>query len=246
MLTEALQILYQDDYFVAVHKPAGLLVHRSNIDPHETSFLLQRLRDQLDRYLYPIHRLDKPTSGLILFAFDPVTAAKIQAMMAANEATKEYLLVCRGYTPESGFIDHAIRPIDEFKHKRKEAREPREAQEAQTEYRRLATVELPVCVDKYPASRYSLVLAKLLTGRKHQLRRHFKHLSHPIIGCPKYGKSSHNHYFAEQLMAPRLLLHSYRMAMKHPQTGESLLITCAPGGAFRELMARFNWLQSVD
>jgi len=262
----ALKVIYQDEHLIAVDKPAGMLVHRSNVDRHETRFLLQTLRNQIGQHLYPLHRLDKPTSGVILFALRPEVAALLQADMESNKTTKEYLLVCRGYCAESGTVDHPLKPIDDFKSKQKKKREakdkqliaeglppsqqptePKPAQQAITEYRRLNTIELDVQLERYPQSRYSLVLATLLTGRKHQIRRHFKHLSHPLIGCPKYGKSKHNHYFSEHLDAPRLLLHAYRLNLTHPITGKLLTLVAEPSGTFAALLKRFNWsLNSAD
>ena len=245
-MNNPLDILYQDEHLVAAYRPEGLLVHKSNVDPHETRFLLQELRDQLGVYLYPIHRLDKPTSGLILFALSSEVAAAVQKQMEENNCSKEYLLICRGYTAENGIINHPLKPIDDFKSKRKKNDKPIEAKPAKdaiTLFERLDTIELPVAVDRYPQSRYSFVKARILTGRKHQIRRHFKHLSHPIIGCPKYGKSVHNRYFAEQLGAPRLLLHSYRMTLTHPVTDAPLDITAAPSGSFKALMQDFNWAE---
>jgi len=241
MTDTPLKILYQDNDLVAVHKPEGLLVHKSNIDKYETQFLLQILRDQIGKHLYPVHRLDKPTSGVIVFGLSSASAANIQAQMESNKAKKDYLLVCRGYCPESGRIDHSLKPIDDFKSKRDKPKQEKPAQDAITEFKRLDTIELDVEVDRYPASRYSFVLAGLLTGRKHQIRRHFKHISHPIIGCPKYGKSTHNRYFANELDAPRLLLHSYRMTLDHPVSGQALNICSEPSGKFKDLLERFDW-----
>ena len=120
-MTEApLEILYRDESIIAVNKPEGLLVHRSNIDKYESRFLLQILRDQIGQYLYPIHRLDKPTSGIILFAFSSDIAAAMQKLMEENQASKEYLLVCRGYCPTDGEIDYPLKPVDEFKKNKKE------------------------------------------------------------------------------------------------------------------------------
>ncbi len=241
LVSSLLDILYRDQYLVAVHKPEGLLVHKSNIDKGETEFLLQRLRDQLGEYVYPIHRLDKPSSGLILFGLSAVVAANVQQQMETNAATKEYLLICRGFTPSSGVIDHPLRPIDDFKHKNGGKKPPKPMQDAITEFTQLDTIELAASIDKYPSSRYSFVQAKILTGRKHQIRRHMKHISHPIIGCPKYGKSTHNRYFADVLQAPRLLLHSYKMQLEHPITGKELVIVSKPRGSFSVLIDQFGW-----
>jgi tRNA pseudouridine65 synthase len=244
-----LTILYEDDNLVAVDKPAGLLVHRSNIDKHETQFLLQRLRDQIGVHLFPIHRLDKSTSGVIIFAKSPSIAAQLQEQIAGEKdnpsAVKEYLLVCRGYTPLTGIIDHPLKPINDFKHRGAAIAASKPAQSAVTEFTRLHTIELPVAIDKYPASRYSLVKANLITGRKHQIRRHFKHISHPIIGCPKYGKSMHNRYFAETLGAPRLLLHAYRLQFQHPLNGQITEIVAPLTGCFADLIRHFEWTDGV-
>lgn len=240
-LDKPLIILYHDEHLIAVHKPEGLLVHKSNIDKSENRFLLQMLRDQVGEYLYPIHRLDKPSSGLILFGLSASVTAHVQKQMEDNTATKEYLLICRGYAPDSGIIDHPLKPIDDFKSKTNPIKNTKPLQEAVTEFTRLDTIELDVEVDKYPCSRYSLVQAKILTGRKHQIRRHMKHISHPIIGCPKYGKSTHNRYFANTLHVPRLLLHGYKMTLEHPVTGQPLAITAMPAGSFKSVMDRFSW-----
>tara|TARA_R110002110_G_scaffold415561_1_gene650715 strand:- start:9518 stop:10279 length:762 start_codon:yes stop_codon:yes gene_type:complete len=242
MAEPPLQVVYQDDALVAVHKPEGLLVHRSNIDRHETRFLLQELRNQLGRHVYPVHRLDKPTSGLILFAFAPETVAQVQHQMETNAASKEYLLVCRGHCPRSGDIDHPLHRVSDFRNNRGRGLNAGEPQLARTLFERLATVTLDVPVDKYPTSRYSLVRARLLTGRKHQIRRHFKHISHPVIGCPKYGKSTHNRYFASELAAPRLLLHAHRMTLRCPITERQLCLTAPLEGTFAALLDRFRWV----
>lgn len=241
LLANPLTIVYRDEYLVAVNKPEGLLVHKSNIDKNEVRYLLQMLRDQVGEYVYPIHRLDKPSSGLILFGLSAGVAADIQLQMHSNMATKAYLLICRGHTPASGVINHPLKPLDDFKSKALPIKNTKPALEAISEFARLDTIELDVAIDKYPSSRYSLVKVKILTGRRHQIRRHMKHLSHPIIGCPKYGKSIHNRYFATTFDVSRLLLHSYQMSLEHPVTKQPLLITAEPLGGFKSLMQRFGW-----
>lgn len=240
-----LKILYQDDYIVAVDKPAGLLVHRSAIDKHETRFLLQLLRDQIGCHIFPVQRLDKPTSGVIVFAKSPSIAALLQEQLTLERTTgdvkKEYLLICRGFCEERGMIDHPLKPINDFKKKSSAPAPEKPAQAAVTEYQRLHTIELANQVDKYASSRYSLVKANLLTGRKHQLRRHFKHLSHPIIGCPKYGKSTHNRYFSTSLGVSRLLLHAYRLRFYHPMLSETIEIRAPVTGEFVHLFKYFQW-----
>ncbi|WP_066964968.1 pseudouridine synthase [Microbulbifer sp. Q7] len=235
------ELLFEDDHLIAAYKPEGWLVHRSDIDKYEDRILLQYLRDLVGAHLYPVHRLDKPTSGVIVFGKSGAAAAKLQTQLDSDSAIKQYLAVCRGYCPEQGIIDHPLPPVADFKHQRKRPKSDLPKQSAITLYRRIATVELPYPVDRYPSSRYSLVEVELKTGRRHQIRRHFKHLSHPLIGCPKYGKSTHNHFFAEQLHCARLLLHAYRLCLRHPETGEEMTFVAPPKGCFRSLLKQFGW-----
>ncbi|WP_160153467.1 pseudouridine synthase [Microbulbifer sp. ALW1] len=235
------EILYQDDQLLAAYKPEGWLVHRSSIDRHETRFLLQTLRDMAGCHLFPIHRLDKPTSGVIVFGKSSEVAAQVQAQMESDTTVKQYLAVCRGYCPESGTIDYPLPPVSDFKHQRKRPKSELPRQEAVTLFRRLDTAELPIAVDRYPSSRYSFVEIQLKTGRRHQIRRHFKHIQHPLIGCPKYGKSVHNRFFAEHFGCGRLLLHAHRLELDHPVSGARLKLEAPLQGCFRSLVESLAW-----
>ena len=239
-LRETLPVLYQDEFLVAIEKPSGLLVHRSPIDRHETRFALQLVRDQVGRRVYPVHRLDKPTSGVLLFALSPEIASGLSEQFAAHTVQKHYLAIVRGYCPESGTIDHPITDKPDRIGDRDRTRE-RPAQPAVTHYRCLATVELPYAVDRYPQSRYSLVALQPLQGRKHQLRRHMKHLGHPIIGDAKYGKGVHNRFFKLRYGSQRLLLACTAMELRHPVTGEALRIETGVGEGFLGLIDEFGW-----
>ena len=242
---EQLDILYQDKALVVVNKPSGLLVHRSMIDRHETRFAIQTVRDQIGQYVFPLHRLDKPTSGVLIFALS-AELAKLAGEQLSNGTTyKRYRAVVRGYAPESGIVEHALKEeLDKIADKK--ARQDKPAQEAITEYCRLATVELPVSIDRYPQSRYSLVEAIPKTGRKHQIRRHLKHISHPIIGDAKHGKGIHNRYFGKYFNADRLLLHCSEMRMEHPVSGESLLFKAPMDQIFIQLFQRFGWDEFIE
>ncbi|WNZ57974.1 pseudouridine synthase [Microbulbifer sp. MKSA007] len=132
-------------------------------------------------------------------------------------------------------------PVADFKHQRKRPKTDLPRQQAVTLYRRLETIELPYEVDRYPTSRYSLVEIQLKTGRRHQIRRHFKHIHHPLIGCPKYGKSTHNRFFANRLECSRLLLHASELKLEHPVSGSQLKIQCEIQGSFLQLIQRFKW-----
>ncbi len=235
-----LPILYRDDWLVAIHKPAGLLVHRTVLDRHETRFAVQLLRNQIGRHVWPTHRLDRGTSGVLLFALDRDTAASVGRQFEAGTVSKRYLAIVRGYPPESGVIDHALsREVDDAE------RTPHAVcllpQAARTRFRRLGTVELPIPVDRYPASRYSLLELEPLTGRRHQLRRHLKHISHPIIGDATYGKGNHNRVFAARFASHRLLLASVELGLAHPASGLALRLHAAPADEFVDVCRRLGW-----
>lgn len=237
MIQNPLQLLYRDDHLLAVHKPAGLLMHRSPIDRHETEFALQYARELNEgEHVYPVHRLDRPTSGLLLFARDPEMASVLGQAFMAGEVSKTYLAMVRGWTPESGVIDVPLRDkaID-----RRDTRE-QVMREARTQYRRLAVVELPVAIEGYATSRYSLVELKPETGRQHQLRRHLQHISHPIIGDTNYGRTRHNHYFAERFGGGRLMLAATALSFQHPATGQAMLLTAAPEASFQQVITLFE------
>ncbi|WP_066013440.1 tRNA pseudouridine(65) synthase TruC [Endozoicomonas atrinae] len=240
---EQLDIIYQDQWLVAINKPSGLLVHRSMIDRHETRFAIQLLRDQIGQHVFPLHRLDKPTSGVLVFALSADVAKRAGEQFQEGLVSKTYLAIVRGYAPESGVIDHPLKEkLDKITDRK--ARKDKPAQEAITDYRRLATIELPIAIDRYPCSRYSLVEAKPRTGRKHQIRRHMKHIAHPIIGDAKHGKGNHNRYFAENFDADRLLLHCSKMEMDHPVTGKPISFYASMDIVFDQLLERFGWTMS--
>ncbi len=238
-----LTLLYQDDALLVVHKPAGLLVHRSPIDRHETEFALQYARAlNGGRHVYPVHRLDRPTSGVLVFARHPDIARLLGQKMMAGEVEKTYLAVVRGWPQASGEIDHPLR--DEPEDRRLRHRE-QTVREARTFYRTLATTELAVAVETYPTSRYALVELMPQTGRKHQLRRHMKHISHPIIGDANHGRGRHNRYFAQRFGQGRLLLAAVSMAFRHPVSGQRITLEAPPEASFLQTMDIFPEVPSL-
>lgn len=239
-----LEIVYQDEYLIAVNKPSGLLVHKSPIDRHETEFALQLLRDQIGQYVYPVHRLDKPTSGVLLFALGSETARIMSLLFRSHEVQKEYIAIVRGYTERKELIDHPLKQMLDTKEQKKKGM-IKEAQEAQTYYERLATVELPYAVSRYPVARYSLVKLFPKSGRKHQLRRHMKHIFHPIVGDTKHGRGEHNILFREKFDVHRLLLHSHRVSFIHPVTKKRVVLEARIDRSFLKLFEHFGW-KEVD
>jgi len=237
---EPLEILYQDDYLVAINKPSGLLVHKSPIDKHETRFALQEVRELVGQYVYPVHRLDKPTSGVLLFALSKEVAQVMGEAFRNNEVKKEYIAVVRGYVDDKGLIDHPLKQMLDSKAE-KERGITKEEQEARTVYECLDRVELPYAVSRYPMARYSLVRLIPQTGRKHQLRRHMKHIHHHMIGDTKHGRGEHNKLFREKFDVHRLMLHAYRVSFVHPIEDKIVSITAKLDETFSRILKRFNW-----
>jgi len=222
-----------------VDKPAGLLVHRTGLDAGETRFALQMLRDQLGRPVWPAHRLDKGTSGVLLFALDAGTARALgQAFEAGGTLRKTYRAVVRGWPQPEGDIDHPLRrlPDDLRGHRPLRSATPEsasperiEVQTALTHYRTLAHYALPLPQGSFPQTRCALVELEPHTGRRHQLRRHMKHIAHPLIGDATHGKGPLNRAVAEVLGLQRLWLHALRLELKHPITGVPLCIEAPVG-----------------
>ena len=235
-----LEIIYKDEYLVAINKPSGLLVHKSMIDRHEIYFAMKMLRDQIGQWVYPIHRLDKPTSGVLLFALDSHTAKLMSEQFKNHTMQKTYIAVARGYVESQGLIDHPLREkLDKISDKN--ASKYKEAQEAQTTYECLDTIELNASVGRYDSVRYSLVKLLPKTGRKHQLRRHMKHINHHLLGDTKYGRGEHNKFVREKYGMHRLLLHALSLEIVHPYTDETLFLEAAYDETFKMIFKEFGW-----
>jgi tRNA pseudouridine65 synthase len=239
-----LSILYLDDFLAVVDKPAGMLVHRSFLDKHETLFVMQTLRNQLGRHVFPVHRLDRPTSGVLVFALSSDIARLLTEQHQEESWQKFYLAIVRGYVKAPLLLDYPLfEQLDKIADK--QANQHKAAQDARTAIWPIAQVELPVPVGRYPAARYSLVALQPLTGRKHQLRRHLAHLRHPIVGDTSHGDGKHNQLFAKHLSAQRLMLVAKRLQLKHPVTGELLLFD-AGLQELKPLFTEFGWQATDD
>lgn len=225
-----LSILYQDEYLVVIHKPAGLLMHRSPIS-QDAVFVLQTLRNQLGQRVYPIHRLDRATSGVLVFGLTPEIAKLVAYQFEGHQVEKEYLALVRGWVDAKGQIDHPI--ADEEGNKK--------AQQAITDYRCLHKIELPFAVDRYPSSRYSLVSVSPQTGRRQQIRKHFKHISHHLIGDTTHGNGKHNRFFREQYDIQRLMLTSHRLCFDHPVTQQRVCFKAEMEPEWEKLFEAFGW-----
>lgn len=206
-------ILYEDQDVVAINKPPGLLVHRTGIS-EDRVFVLQLLRNQLRQRIWPIHRLDRGTSGVLLFGKTQEAAAAVSALWRDHAVDKEYLAIVRGHLCDEDSIDYPL------------LSEKGEMQEALTHFRTLDRSVYPVPIGlRYPTARYSLLALRPTTGRMHQLRRHLAHLRHPIIGDKRHGDCKHNRYFTDTLALPRMLLHAQQLSLPLPGQSAPVSIT---------------------
>ena len=224
-----LEIVYQDEYFVAVNKPAGMLVHRSWLDKHETVFVMQTLRDQIGQHVFPLHRLDRPTSGVLVFALSSEVASQVMPMFAEHKMEKTYHAIVRGWIEEEGVL----------------ASQEKEVQDAVTAYKPLAKVEVPYSTGKFPTTRYCLMEMQPKTGRKHQLRRHMAHLRHPIVGDTSHGDGKHNKLYRTEFDSHRLLLHASELRFVHPFTEQEIVMKAGIDETWQKLFARFEWDESL-
>lgn len=219
-----LEVIYQDDYLIAINKPHGLLVHQSSIARDATEFALQMLRNQVGRHVSPVHRLDRKTSGILLFAFDKESEIAMHQQFMNTETEKKYLAILRGYAPDTMDIDYPL------------AKENGTMQDAYTAFKTLQKAELDVAFGKHPTSRYSLVEATPKTGRMHQLRRHFSHILHPIIGDRTHGCNKQNKFFLEQWNMTTMLLHASELSFKHPVTSQKIHLKATLHDEFKRVL----------
>lgn len=220
-----LEIIYQDEYIVAINKPHGLLVHQSPIARDAEEFALQLLRDQLGRTVYPAHRLDRKTAGILLFSLDKETDRIMQQKFQNREVGKKYLALLRGYAPAEQTIDYPLKKEDGT------------IQDAVTYFKTLKSFELPIPFGKHPSSRYSLVEAAPETGRMHQLRRHFAHIFHPIIGDRPHGCNKQNKFWLEHFQMNTMLLHASELTFNHPRTDQKIELKAAISSEFERVLA---------
>lgn len=224
-----LEVIYRDEHLIAINKPHDLLVHRSPIAADVEEFAMQILRDQIGAKVYPAHRIDRKTGGVLLFALDKDIEKLMQQQFMNNQVHKKYLAIVRGHTPDSGEIDYPLR------------KENGTLQDAFTAYRTLQRAELPVPLGKHETSRYSLVEAEPTTGRMHQLRKHFAHIFHPIIGDRTHGCNKQNKLFKEKWEMTTMLLHASQLSFTHPLNNEPVTITAELQPKFLAVISLMGW-----
>ena len=232
-------ILYLDEYFVAINKPAKLLTHPGRIDKNESKCAMKLLRNLLKQWVYPVHRLDKPTSGVLLFALSSEAAAKIGEQFSRNEVNKEYIALVRGYTEASAVINKSLKDIWD-KMTDHPSMKDKPARDAITSYQTIAKTEIDIPVRPYPASRYSLVRVFPKTGRQRQIRRHFKSIFHPIIGDVKHGDGAHNKMFRQHFDLDRLMLHASNLTFIHPYTTKQTEISAPTPSNFSNILKQLG------
>lgn len=216
MTQPTVQVLHQDEAIVAVNKPAGLAVHRSHLVGRDDAYLVDAAREATGRTLYLAHRLDRATSGVVLLGASKAVVAALGAQFMARTVGKRYLAIVRGHLDDAGTIDH---PLD--------APGKPAPKDARTRYRTLARVELPIPLSRYESVRYSLLEVEPETGRYQQIRRHFRHVSHHLVGDTTHGRGEHNRLFRASFGVHRLLLHAESLAFDHPESGARMTV-CAP------------------
>lgn len=215
-----LEILYSDEWLIAVNKPNGIAVHASPMYKDDTVFILQTLRDQIGKKVFPTHRLDKKTSGVLLFALTEEMNSIIQKMFAANEIVKTYHALVRGHIKENGTIDYPLKNNED------------KLQDAVTNFSVLQHFEINLPNAKHPTSRYTLVKLSPLTGRFHQLRKHLAHIYHPIIGDRPHGCNKHNKLWKETFGHFRMMLHATEIQFTHPITQKEISIHASYSPSF--------------
>ncbi|MGB1293832.1 MAG: pseudouridine synthase [Flavobacteriales bacterium] len=232
-----LEILFQDEDLVIINKPHGLLVHRSAIARDVQEFALQILRDQIGQAVYPVHRLDRKTSGILVFALNKPMLKAMNVLFQENKPDKTYLAIVRGFTPNAFSIDKAL------------PKENGTLQESLTHFHTLEHVEKPWKTGNFETSRYSLIEAKPVTGRMHQIRRHLNHFRHPIIGDRPHGCNKQNKFFKNEFDLSTMYLHAFTLEFIHPTT-EELMSIKAPFSPEFDYAAKkifeFNWFETHE
>lgn len=225
-----LEILFRDRHYIAIIKPFGLLVHRTAIAEHHKNFVLQILRNQIRGWIYPIHRLDGPTTGVLVFGLHKKAASKLNDLFRKRSLKKTYYALVRGHAPDKGIIDHPV-----LKHGNKYP------QNAITEYQTVAKGILSIAQFGYEQLYYSLVRVTPHTGRMHQIRKHLKHINFPIICDKKYGDWRHNKLFYREFGINNLFLLAKKLQFIHPYTDETIVIEAPFSDDLIQIGQHFGW-----
>jgi tRNA pseudouridine65 synthase len=235
-LSDPIEIIHEDASLLVVNKPAGLLVHRSKIAADERDFLLERLQEKAGMPLYLAHRLDRATSGLVLLAKSREIAGELGRQFMDRSVDKRYLAIVRGWPDPEGTIDYPLPDVRD--------NSPRKP--AVTNWRLLATTTVAIELGKYPEQRYALIEASPQTGRYRQIRKHFHHVSHHVIGDTSHGRGDHNRLWRMHFGIHRMLLHAWKLVFTHPVDGSRLALRAPVDDAWRRALERFGWESAIS
>ncbi|MCW8355114.1 pseudouridine synthase [Marinomonas pontica] len=222
-----LEIVFQDEDLVVVNKPSGLLVHRTHLAKDEEDAVVQRLRDQTGKWVFPVHRLDRGTSGVLVMAFSPEIARLLSEQFSENTTSKTYHCLVRGFCDDNGVIDYPLAKLNEQKGRSRFKLEGTE-KDAETSFTCLMHYQLPIPVSRYDSMRLSWLEVTPKQGRKHQIRRHFKHHLNPLVGDSCYG-CRHINKVVKEIWPEhfRLMLHASKLEFTHPVSQEKMIMEAA-------------------
>lgn len=227
-------IIYRDENLIAINKPYGYFVHKSSLDATSDKIIMSILRDQIGQYVYPIHRLDRKTSGVLLFALDKESLIILNKKFEERETYKEYIAICRGFMTDNGEIDYPlINETDGREH------------EAKTLYTTLQKAEIPLAHGKFLTSRYSLTKFIPITGRMHQIRRHASHIFHPILADRPHGCNKQNKLMLDAFQLNEMTLHAFRLQIKHPYEEKMLHLQADFSSEFQRMAHIFGFDLSI-
>lgn len=227
---DPLEILYEDDWIIAINKPAGLLVHRSSIATNTDVYALQLLRDQVGFHVFPIHRLDRKTSGILLFAKDKTFVQAFQQALSSDESVKAYHAIVRGHFPQEVTLDYDL------------TNDKGKTQSAITHFKLIQNTEIDQPFGKFETSRYALIEARPKTGRMHQIRKHLNHLRHPIIGDRPHGCNKQNKLFLDKWGLTKMLLHAKEVELQHPNLNKKLSIKAPLPKHFEQMLKTLQFV----
>lgn len=219
----SLDIIYETEDLIAINKPHGLLVHRSRIANDATEFALQLVRDHLGHWVYPIHRLDRKTSGILLFAKSEKVNSEVQKQFREHQVQKKYLALVRGYITDQQTIDYPLTENDK-------------TQEALTYIKPIQQFEINLPFGKFETSRYSLIEVRPTTGRFHQIRKHLKHIFHPILGDRPHGCNKQNKLWLEKFGLTKMMLHASELDLSFPE-GKLIKLEAKESDEFQRILS---------
>ncbi len=224
-----MEVLFEDDHLIAINKPNGIFVHRTSLDPTADVFVVQEVRDMIGQHVFPVHRLDRKTSGVLVLSKSKEGQSKLNEYFRDRVVEKTYLAIVRGFTEDVGLIDYDL------------VNENGKVQEAKSHYKTIQKVEINISSGNFPTSRYSLLELKPETGRRHQLRRHLAHILHPIIGDRPHGCNKQNRFFLEHFDMNVMLLHASSIRFDHPFEDKVVSIDAPLFGEFERMREKLGF-----